>query len=104
MNRNAYEQIGGLDHQYNWAFDLDLLIRLLRVQRLHFTRRTLTKFRWHDGSLSVDGRNGSVTEASVIRIATLPIMLRTIAPLWEIPIRWAILKAAVRLKLGSTQP
>ena len=102
MNRNAYEKIGGLDHQHKWAFDLDLFIRLSRVGVLQFTPRTLAKFRWHDGSLSVGGRKGSVAEASVIRIAALPIMLRTIAPLWEIPIRWAILKAGDRLNLRST--
>lgn len=103
MRRDAYEKIGGLDHQYKWAFDLDLFIRLSRVGKLQFTPRTLAKFRWHDGSLSVGGRNGSVAEASVIRIAALPIMLRAIAPLWEKPIRWAILKAGNRLNLRSTR-
>ena len=102
MRRDAYEKIGGLDHQYKWAFDLDLFIRLSRVGKLQFTPRTLAKFRWHDGSLSVGGRNGSVAEASAIRIAALPIMLRAIALLWEIPIRWAILKAGDRLNLRST--
>lgn len=102
MSRHMYEQIGGLDHQYQWAFDLDLLIRLSRVGRLQFTPRTLAKFRWHDGSLSVGGRNGSVAEASVIRIAALPFMLRAIAPLWEIPIRRAILKAGYWITFGNT--
>ena len=64
---------------------------------------TLVKFRWHDGSLSVGGRNDSVAEAGVIRIAALPTMLRAIAPVWEIPIRWAILKAGNRLNLRSTR-
>ena len=102
MRRDAYEKIGGLDHQYKWAFDLDLFIRLSRVGKLQFTPRTLAKFRWHDGSLSVGGRNGSVAEASVIRIAALPTMLRVIAQFWEKPIRWAILKAGNRLNLRST--
>ena len=103
VRRDAYEKIGGLDHLYKWAFDLDLFIRLSRVGKLQFTPRTLAKFRWHDGSLSVGGRNGSVAEASAIRIAALPIMLRAIALLWEIPIRWAILKAGNRLNLRSTR-
>jgi len=101
MNRNAYEQIGGLDHQYSWAFDLDLFIRLSRVGRLQFTPQTLAKFRWHDGSLSVGGRKGSVAEASVIRIAALPFILQAIAPIWELPIRRAILQAGKRLNLRS---
>ena len=103
FRRDAYEKIGGLDYQYKWAFDLDLLIRLSRVGKLQFTPRTLAKFRWHDGSLSVGGRNDSVAEAGVIRIAALPTMLRAIAPVWEIPIRWAILKAGDRLNLRSTR-
>ncbi len=103
MRRDAYEKIGGLHHQYKWAFDLDLLIRLSRVGRLQFTPRTLAKFRWHDGSLSVGGRKGSVAEASVIRIAALPFILQAIAPIWELPIRRAILQAGKRLNLRSTQ-
>ena len=101
MRRDMYEQIGGLDHQYKWAFDLDLLIRLSRVGKLQFTPRTLAKFRWHDGSLSVGGRRGSVAEASVIRVAALPFVVRAIAPLWEKPIRWAILRAGDRLNIRS---
>ena len=103
MRRNAFEKIGGLDHQYKWAFDLDLFIRLSRVGKLQFTPRTLAKFRWHDGSLSVGGRNGSVAEASVIRTAALPIMLRAIAPLWETPIRKVILRTGEKLSLRSAR-
>jgi hypothetical protein len=101
MNRKAYEQIGGLDHQYKWAFDLDLLIRLSRVGRLQFTPRTLAKFRWHDGSLSVGGRNGSVAEASMIRIAALPSWIHLIAPVWEIFIRRVIMWAGNRMSKRS---
>jgi len=102
MRRDMYEQIGGLDHQYKWAFDLDLLIRLSRVGKLQFTPRTLAKFRWHEGSLSVGGRNGSVTEASMIRVAALPILLQAISPLWEMLIRRIIFWAGKRLNTIST--
>jgi GT2 family glycosyltransferase len=101
MRRDMYEQIGGLDHQYKWAFDLDLLIRLSRVGKLQFAPRTLANFRWHEGSLSVGGRNGSVIEASEIRIAALPKTLCRLSPLWEGPIRWAILQAGKRLNEKS---
>ena len=101
MRRDSYEKIGGLDYQYKWAFDLDLLIRLSRVERLQFTPRTLAKFRWHDGSLSVSGRNGSVAEASTIRAAALPRGIRPLAPLWEAPIRRMILRAGNRLTVRS---
>ena len=102
MRRDMYDQIGGLDHQYKWAFDLDLLIRLSRVGQLQFAPRTLAKFRWHEGSLSVGGRKGSVTEASKIRVNSLPLPMRIIAPMWETPIRRVILRAGERLTLRSS--
>jgi hypothetical protein len=80
---------------------LDLLIRLSRVGKFKYTPRVLAKFRWHDGSLSVGGREGSVNEASVIRIAALPAVVRVFAPLWESPIRWAIMRAGERLTARS---
>ena len=101
FRRDAYEQIGGLDSRYKWAFDLDLLIRLSRVGKLHYLPTTLGRFRWHEGSLSVGGRQGSVREASEIRIAALPTVVRVIAPLWERPIRWAIMRAGEWLTLRS---
>jgi len=99
MRRRMYEQIGGLDHQFKWAFDLDLFLRISHVGRLQFTPRTLAKFRWHDGSLSVGGRNGSVAEASVIRIAALPRWIQLLAPLWEVSIRRVIIWAGKRLNI-----
>jgi hypothetical protein len=93
FRKHAYHQIGGLDHQYKWAFDLDLFIRLSRVGELHYTPRILAKFCWHEGSLSVGGRQGSVGEASRIRRASLPKTLQRISPLWEVPVRAAILSA-----------
>jgi GT2 family glycosyltransferase len=101
FRRDAYEQIGGLNRRYKWAFDLDLLIRLSRVGKLHFLPATLGRFRWHEGSLSVGGRQGSVREASEIRIAALPAVVRVVAPLWESPIRWAIMRVGERLTLRS---
>jgi hypothetical protein len=97
MRRDAYTAIGGLNTSYKWAFDLDLLIRLKKVGTLQFVDTTLAKFRWHEGSLSVGGRKGSVNEASSIRRASLPRALRIVSPLWEIPIKQAILAAGNRL-------
>jgi GT2 family glycosyltransferase len=97
MRRSAYIAIGGLDPSYKWAFDLDMLIRLKKVGRLQFIDATLAKFRWHEGSLSVGGRKGSVNEASFIRRKSLPKTLQLISPLWEIPMRFAILAAGDRL-------
>jgi GT2 family glycosyltransferase len=97
MRRDAYRAIGGLNTSYKWAFDLDLLIRLKKVGTLQFVDTTLAKFRWHEGSLSVGGRKGSVNEASSIRRASLPRALQIVSPLWEIPMKQAILAAGNRL-------
>ena len=97
MRRDAYMAIGGLNTSYKWAFDLDLLIRLKKVGTLQFVDTTLAKFRWHEGSLSVGGRKGSVNEASSIRRASLPRVLRIVSPLWEVPMKQAILAAGNRL-------
>ena len=101
FRRDVYEQIGGLDYRYKWAFDLDLMIRLSRVGKLHFLPTILGRFRWHEGSLSVGGRQGSVSEASQIRITALPAVVRVFAPLWEKLIRWAIMRAGERLTAKS---
>ena len=97
IRRDAYTVIGGLNTSYKWAFDLDLLLRLKKVGTLQFVDTTLAKFRWHEGSLSVGGRRGSVNEASSIRRASLPKVLRIVSPLWEIPMKQAILVAGNRL-------
>jgi hypothetical protein len=97
FRRDAYEQIGGLNSQYKWAFDLDLFLRLSKWGKFHFIPHTLANFRWHDGSLSVGGRQGSVKEASEIRTAALPKQLRSISPIWEWPLRKIILYAGRRI-------
>jgi glycosyltransferase involved in cell wall biosynthesis len=91
FRRKAFIEIGGLDESYKWAFDLDLLFKLKNLGRLHFVDQTLAKFRWHDGSLSVGSRKGSVNEASVIRRKSLPRPLQNLSPIWEVPIRFLIL-------------
>lgn len=90
FRRDKYEEVGGLDPELRWAFDLDLLLKLLQVGSTRFIPETLAKFRWHQGSLSVGKRTGSVSEASEVRVAALPKMLRPISALWEAPMRLLI--------------
>ena len=97
IRRDTYTAIGGLNTSYKWAFDLDLLLRLKKLGKLQFVDVTLANFRWHEGSLSVGGRKGSVHEASSIRRASLPRIFQVISPLWEIPMRQAIFAAGNRL-------
>ena len=104
FRREAYEKIGGLDSEFKWAFDLDLLIRLSQVGTMKFLNRTLASFRWHDDSLSVGGRDGSVREASHIRKQFLPIWLRPISELWELPMRYAIKYAGTKVSRRRVPP
>jgi len=97
IRRTAYASIGGLNCQYKWAFDLDLLIRLRKIGRLSFVPQTLSCFRWHNDSLTVGGRDGSVKEASEIRRDSLPFLIRLFSQLWEIPMRELILIAGKRM-------
>jgi GT2 family glycosyltransferase len=97
FRRDAYLKIGGLSTDFKWAFDLDLLIRLSQIGKFKFLNRTLASFRWHEDSLSVGGRDGSVREASRIRKRFLPAVLRPISELWEIPMRTAIMYAGTKV-------
>ncbi|MCE9623072.1 MAG: hypothetical protein K8R99_12075 [Actinomycetia bacterium] len=93
FDRQIFDEIGGLDESLKWAFDLDLFLRLAKRGRLGYVDATLAEFRWHDGSLSVGGRSGSVSEASAIRRRFLPAALRPFSILWEPLLRRVILLA-----------
>ena len=84
VERHSYNEVGGLDESLNWAFDLDLFIKLGKSSRgLHYVPIALAKFRWHEGSLSVGGRKGSVREASAVRRFHLPKVARSLSFFWE---------------------
>ena len=87
IRRSHYEQVGGLNGKYKWAFDFDLYIRIKKLGRLQFVKATLSSFRWHPDSLSVQHRRRSVTEASSVRVSHLPPALRPLSILWETPVR-----------------
>lgn len=93
FRRSEFERVGGLDTQYNWAFDYDLFLKFSKKAQLKFLNQTLAKFRWHPESLSVEHRKSSVCEASAVRVSHLPIGIRILSPLWELPIRAATLVA-----------
>jgi len=97
FRRDAYERIGGLNTELSWAFDLDLLFRLSHMGKLKFLNRTLASFRWHEDSLSVGGRDGSVSEASRIRKRFLPSWLKPFSELWEFPMRSLIKYAGTKV-------
>lgn len=93
FRRESFEATGDLRTDLGWAFDLDIFLRLGRVGRLSYVRRTLAAFRWHAGSLSVGQRSESVREASQVRREYLPGWVRPISGIWERPVRWATNRA-----------
>lgn len=99
--RSAFAQIGGLSDKYDWAFDFDLFLNLKRIGKLKYLNRTLSSFRWHPQSLSVEFRKKSVHEASLVRVSHLPKFLKSISWLWEHPVRTATLFAGNRLTSRS---
>ncbi len=93
FRRSAYVAAGGVRTDLGWAFDLDLFLKLARLGRLSYLRRTVAAFRWHDDSLSVGQRSDSVREASQVRREHLPAWARPLSVLWEGPVRWATMRA-----------
>jgi GT2 family glycosyltransferase len=97
LRRDAFEKVGGLKSRFKWAFDFDLFIALSKIGKIHYLNRTLSCFRWHPESLSVEHRKMSVIEASAVRVAHLPSWLRPISIIWEYPVQQATLWAGTRV-------
>lgn len=95
-SREAFEKVGGLNTNYQMAFDFELFYSLSQIGKAVFIPKVLAKFRWHPGSLSVSKRKQSVKEASQVRVSHLPKLLRVIAWVWEYPVRAATYFAGVR--------
>jgi len=89
--------VGGIDASYSLAFDLDLLLRLKKIGPLVCLPTTVSSFRWHPDSLTVDDRTKNLQESERAKRAALPKVLRPVSPLWDAPIRWAIRRAAQRI-------
>ena len=95
--RDAFERIGGLSNKFGWAFDFELFYSLSEIGKAVYLPKVLANFRWHPGSLSVSRRRESVSEASAVRKAHLPKVLRAISEIWEWPVRQATYVAGVRV-------
>ena len=97
FRRSSFEQVGGLDESLKWAFDLDLFLKLRKVGKFGFLSEPLAEFRWHEGSLSVGSRQGSVDEASKVRRQHLPQGVKQASVVWEPLLRKIILFAGTRV-------
>lgn len=101
LRRNSFEFVGGLDTQYDWAFDVDLLIKLSKVGKLKYLNSHLSNFRWHPESLSVEYRQMSVDEASKVRVSHLPRFLKPVSFAWEFPVRLATMVAGSKVTANA---
>jgi GT2 family glycosyltransferase len=97
MRRSTFDSFGGLRTDLGWAFDVDLFINLKRNGKVRYLKQPLASFRWHPESLSVGQRDGSVREASQVRIQYLPKLIRPISIIWEPFLRWATKRAGTAL-------
>ena len=97
FRRTAFNKVGWLDPTYKCAFDLDLLLKLKGMGKLHYTPHQLSSFRWHSDSLSVRSRNVSVHEARKIRQKNLSRFFCLLSPSWELPLEKLIYIAGIIL-------
>lgn len=97
IRTDAWKQASGIDPSYSLAFDLDLLLRLKKIGPLVAVNHVVSSFRWHPDSLTVDDRTKNLKESEQAKRNALPTALKTISPLWDAPVRWAIRRAANRV-------
>jgi GT2 family glycosyltransferase len=97
MRRSTFNSFGGLRTDLGWAFDVDLFINLKRHGKVRYLKQPLASFRWHPESLSVGQRDGSVREASQVRIQYLPKLIKPLSVAWEPVLRWATKRAGKAL-------
>lgn len=78
FSRKAFDSIGGLDSNFQLAFDFDLFLALSSIGPTKYVPETLASFRWHSESLSVRNRKQSVKEASAVRLKHASPFLRAL--------------------------
>jgi hypothetical protein len=93
FRRSAFEDAGGLNTCFGWAFDYDLFIRLSKIGKITYINMDTASFRWHAESLTVSKRLKSVQEASKVRKSHYPRLVRVVSVAWEPIIKIATLHA-----------
>jgi glycosyltransferase involved in cell wall biosynthesis len=101
IRKSALAKIGNLDNSFTHAFDMDMFMKLLKIGKGIYINQWVASFRWHSGSLSVNTRKKSVTEASRIRRHNLPAGFRVVAILWEIPLSIIVFAAGYLVNMKS---
>jgi GT2 family glycosyltransferase len=105
---SAMRSVGGFDPALRYAMDLDMFLRLRGTGRYLSTTQSVSAFRWHPDSLTVANRQASSAESESVKRRHLPSALRPLAPVWELPVRWAAARAAAAvskraLRLAATE-
>jgi len=90
----AWNSVGGVDESYRFAFDLDLLLKLKRIGPLIDVGQIVSSFRWHPDSLTVGDRATNLAESERAKRNALSPRMRSVAWLWEKPVRGATRIAA----------
>ena len=67
---SAISRAGYLDETLRYAMDLDLFLRLKEVGPIGYVRAVLARFRWHEGSTTVNSQYASDAEAREVRRRT----------------------------------
>lgn len=92
---DALRAAGGFDTALRYTMDLDMFLRLRAHGRFRATRDVVAAFRWHPDSLTVANRAASGAESEAVKRRHLPRGLQVVAPVWEVPVRWASRRAAL---------
>jgi hypothetical protein len=87
FRRDAFEKVGGLSANLQFAFDFDLFLKLIKSGKSVFIDQILSSHRWHKTSLTYSRRWESVREASRVRVSNLGLISRFLSFFWEIPIQ-----------------
>jgi GT2 family glycosyltransferase len=73
FTRISFNAVGGLDESLGWAFDQDLFSKLHKIGKLIFIERVVSRFRWHNESLSAGQSERSRKESSQVRLRHTPL-------------------------------
>ncbi len=98
VRRAAWNSVGGVDESYKFAFDLDLLLKLKAIGPLLDVGEIVSSFRWHGDSLTVGDRTTSLQESERARRSSLSPRVRSVAWIWERPVRGATRLAAAEVQ------
>jgi len=104
VRTRAWQQVGGLDESFSFAFDLDLLLKLKTLGPLIEVEDIVSSFRWHPDSLTVGDRKTNIKESERAKRTALKPWQRNLAWLWEPPVRLATHVAAREVQRRANSP